>query len=117
MREPSTGNDGDAARYQRQFAALPYRFEDGGLRILLLTSRETRRWVIPKGWPMSMRKGYETAEKEALQEAGVAGEIGVTPLGTYTYRKRLHFFSSVWCEVEVYPLEVTRQKLKWRERA
>jgi 8-oxo-dGTP pyrophosphatase MutT (NUDIX family) len=107
----------DTARLQRQFAALPYVRDGAVLSILLLTSRETRRWVIPKGWPIKKRTGYETAEIEARQEAGVTGRISRTPLGSYTYRKRLHVFSSVMCEVEVYPLAVLEQKMKWRERA
>ena len=107
----------DPARVQRQFAALPYVRNGDGLSVLLLTSRETRRWVIPKGWPMKKRTGFETAEIEARQEAGVTGAVSRTPIGVYTYRKRLHVFSSVICEVEVYPLAVSEQKMKWRERA
>ena len=58
-----------------QVAALPLTIgEDGVTRVLLLTSRETRRWVIPKGWPMKGCKPYEAAAQEALEEAGVTGQ-------------------------------------------
>ena len=58
-----------------QYAALPYRFEGRQVRILLITSRQTRRWVIPKGWPMSGLKPQDVAATEAGEEAGVVGEI------------------------------------------
>ena len=121
-RNRKTFRESDAAQSpgnadQRQFAALPYLVSADGLRILLITSRETRRWVIPKGWPIRGSAGYEVAEKEAVEEAGVEGLIARKPTGVFHYSKRLHFFSSVNCEVEVYPLRVDRQKLRWRERA
>ena len=75
---------------RRQVGALPFRrLSDGGFKILLITSRESRRWVIPKGWPMKGRKPYEAAAREAYEEAGLLGEIGKRPLGFYLYEKRL----------------------------
>lgn len=99
-----------------QVAALPLTLgEDGVARVLLLTSRETRRWVIPKGWPMRGRKPYEAAAQEALEEAGVTGHAKKKPIGSYRYFKRLagHFD---WCQVDVYPLWVDKQRKTWRER-
>jgi 8-oxo-dGTP pyrophosphatase MutT (NUDIX family) len=59
-----------------QFGILPWRISEGGTReVLLLTSRETHRWVIPKGWPMKGRKPAETASQEAYEEAGLVGHI------------------------------------------
>ncbi|WP_137156859.1 NUDIX hydrolase [Rhizobium sp. FKL33] len=93
---------------RRQYAALCYRDTSGGLlEILLLTSRDTGRWVIPKGWPMGAKAGHEVAAQEALEEAGVTGEAGATPLGTYRYQKRMQDDFSVPCGVEVYPMRVT----------
>ena len=102
---------------QRQFAALPFFVSDLGPQILLITSRETRRWVIPKGWPVPGLEGYQVAEKEAVEEAGVQGIMATQSVGVFKYSKRLHFFSKITCEVEVYPLRVQMQKLDWRERA
>jgi 8-oxo-dGTP pyrophosphatase MutT (NUDIX family) len=83
--------------------------------VLLITSRTTRRWTIPKGWPMRGMKDHKAAGREALEEAGVIGQIGKAPIGTYQYWKRdgatFHL-----CEVSVYPLDVDRQAHKWREK-
>ena len=99
-----------------QYAALPYRWAAGGeAEILLITSRRSRRWIIPKGWPMPDRPPHRAAALEALEEAGVTGEIGAEPLGSYCYRKRLKDGSKIVCEVEVFPLRVTGQLARWPE--
>ena len=67
---------------RQQFAALPWRRTgDGGVEVLLITSRETRRWVIPKGWGKKDELGPYAAAREALEETGVAGAVPVEPLG------------------------------------
>jgi len=99
-----------------QYAALPWRMKDELLEILLATSRDTRRWVIPKGWPMKGRKPHIVAAIEAAQEAGLNGAIEKTKLGDYHYRKRIAADVSVECRVEVYALEVRRQRKKWPEK-
>ncbi|MBF9235035.1 NUDIX hydrolase [Microvirga alba] len=98
-----------------QVAALPFRIKDGKIEVLLVTSRETRRWLIPKGWPMKGKKPHKAAAQEAAEEAGVRGEIRQEPLGSYDYWKRRakHFDL---CRVEVYPLEVSKQLETWREK-
>ena len=94
---------------RNQVGALPFqRFPDHGLRVLLITSRESRRWVIPKGWPMKGRKPFEAAAREAYEEAGLLGQIGKRPLGFYLYEKRLKSRDSVLCQVKVFPLEVRK---------
>ncbi|GGC52520.1 NUDIX hydrolase [Chelatococcus reniformis] len=97
----------------KQVAALPYRARKG-IEILMLTSRSTRRPVIPKGWPIKGMKDSAAAAREALEEAGLTGKIGKRPIGTYGYWKRLddHFR---FVEVKVYPLRVTRQRKRWPE--
>lgn len=103
-------------RLNVQVAALPVRkAEDGRLRVLLVTSRETKRWVIPKGWPMKGKTARKAAAQEALEEAGVLGSIARKPLGSYQYWKRRDEHFDL-CEVEVYLLDVERQKPTWRER-
>jgi len=106
-----------ANRIGQQYAALPYRWVDGALEILLLTSRETHRWVIPKGWPMAGKKPYAAAAQEALEEAGVIGKIAKTPIGAYTYVKRLKNGAGLVCNVDVFPLAVARQLKRWPEQA
>ena len=98
-----------------QYAALPYRLGDV-VEILLVTSRETRRWVIPKGWPMKGLKPHAAAAREAREEAGVMGKVGKTAIGRYTYVKLLKNGAPLDCSVEVYPLEVTGHLVKWREK-
>ena len=99
-----------------QVGALPLTTgEDGSVRVLLVTSRETRRWVIPKGWPMKDRRTYEAAAREALEEAGLIGRPGKDPIGSYTYIKRRNTRSDS-CRVDVYALEVRRQLIAWREK-
>ena len=66
-----------------QYGALPYRVGKHGVEVMLITSRETRRWVIPKGWPMSGKKPSRVAEIEAFQEAGVKGVVSKKPAGVY----------------------------------
>jgi 8-oxo-dGTP pyrophosphatase MutT (NUDIX family) len=99
----------------RQYAALPFRYRSG-LEILLISSRETRRWVIPKGWPMKGRKPHATAAREALEEAGVVGRIGKRSIGTYRYVKTLEDGAPVPCSVEVFPMMVEGQRARWREQ-
>lgn len=99
-----------------QVAALPYRHtEKGEMEVLLLTSRQTGRFVLPKGWPMKGRKDCEAAAQEAAEEAGVAGSFGAEPMGSYRYWKRLKD-SFVPVRVHIYPLEVERQLDEWKER-
>ncbi len=100
-----------------QYAALPWRLDDEkGVEILLATSRDTRRWVIPKGWPMKGRKPHIVAAIEAMQEAGLHGKIGKAKLGEFRYEKRMKGDASVECLVEVFPLQVERQRKKWPEK-
>ena len=99
-----------------QYAALPWRRGLDGLEILLVTSRETLRWVIPKGWPMKGRKPHATAATEALEEAGVVGRIGKSSVGDYHYVKRLKNGAPRLCRVEVFPLKVEHQRKRWQEQ-
>ncbi len=100
-----------------QYAALPYR-RNGNARtqIMLVTSRESGRWVIPKGWPKKRKTPSATAAREALEEAGVVGKVGRDSIGSYRYKKRLKSGAVVACEVRVFPLKVKRQQKSWPER-
>jgi 8-oxo-dGTP pyrophosphatase MutT (NUDIX family) len=99
-----------------QVAALPVFTDEFGERwVLLITSRETKRWIIPKGWPMRGRKDFNAAAQEALEEAGIIGQVGKEPVGRYAYWKRQTDFIEL-CEVDVYRLDVTGQLETWREK-
>ncbi len=98
-----------------QCAALPWRFADG-LEILLVTSRDTGRWVIPKGWTMKSKTRREAAALEAIEEAGVEGRMARKAAGAYDYMKVLRSGDSQACRVTVYPLEVLVQRDSWREQ-
>jgi 8-oxo-dGTP pyrophosphatase MutT (NUDIX family) len=100
-----------------QFAALPWRISERGRRqVMLLTTRETRRWMIPKGWPMKSRKPTEVASQEAYEEAGLVGRIvGKRPLGIFHYEKQLTKESRL-CQVHVFSFRVERQLDDWPEK-
>ena len=73
-----------------QIAAMPIRrVADGSAEILLVTSRTTQRWIVPKGWPIKGLKDHDAAAREAFEEAGVVGRISEKPAGRYTYWKRM----------------------------
>jgi 8-oxo-dGTP pyrophosphatase MutT (NUDIX family) len=103
------------AKPRPQYGALPYRTGDG-VDILLITSRETGRWVIPKGWPMKGKSASATAAREAVEEAGVVGEIGKRPLGAFVYIKFRKTGLGRPCKVRVFALKVTGQRDEWREK-
>lgn len=99
-----------------QYAALPYRVAEEGLRVLLVTSRETKRWVIPKGWPDKHRKPHQVAENEAYEEAGLKGKIAKTPIAAFEYVKQMDDNRQRLCLVEVYPLHVREELAQWPEQ-
>jgi 8-oxo-dGTP pyrophosphatase MutT (NUDIX family) len=98
----------------QQYAALPWR-QAQGVEILLITSRETRRWVIPKGWPMEGHAAAESAAQEAYEEAGVRGQMAAQAMGHYTYSKRLRGGAKKRFRVDVFAMEVTEVLDLWPE--
>ena len=102
---------------RQQYAALPWRrAADGGVEVLLITSRETRRWVIPKGWPIKGLKSPKSAAREAFEEAGVTGEAGKKKLGVYHYDKKLASGRIQHVRVNVYALKVEFEADAWPEK-
>jgi 8-oxo-dGTP pyrophosphatase MutT (NUDIX family) len=99
-----------------QYGALPYREIKSGVEVLLVTSRETRRWIIPKGWPQSGVPPHRAAAKEAFEEAGVVGKVSKKTVGSYWYDKIIESGATMRCKVRVFPLRVTRQFKKWPEK-
>ncbi|MFN4153100.1 MAG: NUDIX hydrolase [Paracoccaceae bacterium] len=100
-----------------QNAALCWRMHRGRVQVLLITSRDTGRWIVPKGWPMEGKTAAETAVIEAWEEAGVQGEVeAAAPLGFYRYDKLCLPKPPVPCLVSVFSLRVTQLVDKYPER-
>ena len=101
----------------RQVAAIPIRRDaEGRIEVMLVTSNTTKRFIVPKGWPMKGKSGRKAATIEAREEAGVVGVALKKPLGTYAYWKRLsnRFVKVV---VTVYLLPVAEELPQWQESA
>ena len=101
----------------RQYGVLPYRLDEtGAMEILLVTSRRTGRWVIPKGHPISGLTPPDSAAREAYEEAGIEGETGLVEVGAYRYTKLLRFRFTRRARVTVFPMKVTRELRTWPEQ-
>ncbi|MGN6550818.1 MAG: NUDIX hydrolase [Pararhizobium sp.] len=100
-----------------QFGALCYRLKKkGGHEILLITSRDTGRWVTPKGWPMAGRSASEVAAREAFEEAGVRGRVSEKPIGRFAYPKTMRGGLKVRCIVQLHALEYSGSEKNFREK-
>lgn len=91
--------------------------QEGTGKVLLITSRGTGRWIIPKGWPMEGRSLPGAAAREAWEEAGVEGRVGHEEIGRYNYQKEQDRGFAVPVEVRVFPLHVSREKDRFPESA
>jgi ADP-ribose pyrophosphatase YjhB (NUDIX family) len=105
-------------RVLQQCGALPYIItSDGVVRVLLVTSRGKRRWIIPKSWPIADLSVAESAAREAFEEAGLLGMIiGTVPVGSCRYEKRHSDGEPATFEVSVFLFAVERQLRKWPEK-
>lgn len=91
-----------------QFAALCYKVEGKKLRFLLITSRASGRWIIPKGWPMPGLDPLECVRREAWEEAGIKGTVMPRPLGLFTYLKNMGRSDDLPCVAITYAMEVDK---------
>ena len=98
-----------------QIAALCWRMHKGQVQVLLITSRDTGRWVIPKGWPITGLTPATAAAREAWEEAGVEGKVRETTLGEFFYDKVIPAAAAVPCTVAVYGLRVRALKARFPE--
>ena len=105
-----------SSEVRMQCAALCHRRNRGRTEVLLVTSRETGRWVLPKGWPCDGLDHSAAAAREAWEEAGVEGRIFTECTGVFTYTKVLSPGVGVPCVVSVFPLRVKRLAHKFPER-
>lgn len=100
-----------------QYAALPYRIEDGRPMVLLVTSRETKRWILPKGQPERKLAPHQVAEQEAYEEAGLIGTVFKTPFATFDSVKRLKNGKEIPCGIRVFLFEVNHELGAWPEQS
>ena len=104
--------------FRQQYGAVCFRYINGteSVEILVISSRDTGRWIVPKGWPMKKKKPYQAAEIEAWEEAGVKGIVRKTPIGRYTYLKFLDDGDIAPTIVDLFQIEVTDQKNTFKEK-
>lgn len=100
------------AKVIRQSAVIPYRWQGERLRVLLVTSRRSRDWIVPKGLVEPDMTEHDSAAKEAHEEAGVIGDVGTEAVGSFEYEK----WGGV-CVVRVFDMEVRRELSDWAEKA
>jgi len=99
----------------QQAAVLPWR-QGAVLEVLLITSLDTGRWVLPKGGVEDRESLHSAARREALEEAGLEGNVGTRMLGTYLYEKHLPNGERRCYCVTVFPMKVTAQRDQWPEQ-
>src|SRR5258708_6427791 len=99
------------------YGALPNRFMPrAALEILIVTTRQSRRWIVPKGWPIKRLTPSKSAAREAFEEAGVRGKIGARTIGVFRYKKTAgENGAEPDYEVKIFPLLVRRQSATWPE--
>lgn len=105
-----------SVKKNRQVAALPWRLRGDVVEVLMVTTRATKRWVIPKGWPMPGKADHDAAAQEAFEEAGVRGNINLKALGQFRYNKLLASAKSRTITVATYDLAVTKELDTWPEQ-
>lgn len=99
-----------------QYAALCYRKAKGKVEVLLVTSRDTGRWVLPKGWPIKGLAPPQAAAREAFEEAGIEGAVSNLSVGQFSYLKRMTTGEDLPCIVAVYALKTARQLDEFPEK-
>lgn len=109
---PAEGKRG----FRTQFGAICYRMINDHPQILLVTTRRSGRWIVPKGWPMDGHTAGEAAAVEAWEEGGVLGKVKDTCVGIYTYTKDPETQASLPCVVALYPLKVKKLSKDYPER-
>ncbi len=104
---PLSFSDAGKRDVRTQFAALCYRVVKGKTKVLLVTSRGTGRWIIPKGWPQAGEAPHQAVLTEAWEEAGVKGQVQPRPIGIFSYIKEMDDEDDLPCVAMVYAVEAT----------
>jgi 8-oxo-dGTP pyrophosphatase MutT (NUDIX family) len=97
-----------------QVAALPFRRDASGVQVMLVTTRQSQRWIIPKSWQIRGLKAHRCAALEAYEEAGLSGSVSKSAIGEFEYLKQLGPKAAP-CRVHVFAFEATREKRRWPE--
>lgn len=108
--------DAGKREVRTQFGALCWRKHRDGVEVILITSRRSKRWILPKGWPVDGATPSEAAAAEAWEEAGVVGKVQPTVTGMFSYAKVLDDSTRLPCLVAVFPLKVRSVSDNWPER-
>lgn len=106
-------NKSSTFSFVEQAGVIPYRKKNDYFELLLVTSLRGGNWIFPKGGVDSGNTPLQQARWEALEEAGIEGEIRPNPLHQYDYRKSTGELHRVW----VFPMLVTRELDKWPEQS
>jgi len=106
----------DKRDVRTQFGALCWRQRDDEVQVLLVTSKRSHRWILPKGWPMHDVTPAQAALTEAWEEAGVVGNVKTICLGIFSYQKELSDDSNLPCVVAVFPVKVKALEKSWPEK-
>jgi 8-oxo-dGTP pyrophosphatase MutT (NUDIX family) len=100
-----------------QYGVIPVRRDsDGGIEVLLITSRDTGRWVVPRGNPIAGKSPAESAAQEAYEEAGITGPVEPDSIGSYSYEKRRRLRSAVPAVVHLFRMDVAEERDEWPEK-
>ena len=100
-----------------QYGVVPVRrAPDGGVEVLLITSRDTGRWVVPRGNPISGKSPAESAAQEAFEEAGIIGPVEPREIGNYSYEKRRRLGMTELAVVHLFRMEVAEERDEWPEK-
>lgn len=114
--KPSKRAARPAGDSRAQYGALCWREKDGKVQVLVITSRRTKHWIIPKGWPMKGETPAGAAYTEAQEEAGVIGKVKQKRIGIYSYVKHSDLKNPIHCVVEVFPVRVRKLADDWLEK-
>lgn len=112
VRLPDDGKRG----VRTQFGALCWRRVGDTVQVLLVTSRRSKRWIVPKGWPVDGATPAESAATEAFEEAGVKGKALPSCLGIFSYNKEVYEGENLPCVVALFPVEVKIVLNDWPEK-
>ena len=97
-----------------QSGVIAYGLNEGNLSLVLITSKSTKRWVVPKGHIEPNLTAKESAEQEAFEEAGIEGVVSDVTVGSYDYTKHDKEDSNIY-RVSLFPMEIQRLHNDWPE--
>jgi 8-oxo-dGTP pyrophosphatase MutT (NUDIX family) len=100
-----------------QYGVIPVRrTADDGIEVLLITSRDTGRWVVPRGNPIPGKSPAESAAQEAYEEAGIIGPVEAEAIGLYSYEKRRRLRGPLPAVVHLFRMDVAEERDDWPEK-